>query len=77
MTVEVNYEIAIATLRDWFKNLTPIFNQWEAKPIAPLHIVLHTLFFSALNCDWFVAPFASVLIGRSNYFGIGLSKPPY
>ena len=53
------------------------FNQWEAKPkpIAPstrdfphasseLHVI-------SKNPDWFMALFASVVIGRSSYFGFG------
>ena len=75
MTVESNYVIAIATLSDWLSD----FNRWEAKPkpIAP-----YTRDFSrasselqviARNCDWFMALFAPVMIGRSNCFGFGFS----
>ena len=34
MTVESNYAIAIARLSDCLKNLAPVFNQREAKPIT-------------------------------------------
>ena len=27
----------------------------------------------ARNSDWFIAPFAPVVIGRTSYFGIGFS----
>ena len=53
------------------------FSLWEAKQIAPC-----TRDFSrasselqgiATNWDWFIALFAPVVIGRSNYFGFGFS----
>ena len=31
MTVESNYAIAIATLSDWFKNLTPVYQPMRRK----------------------------------------------
>ena len=69
------------------KDSRHFFNQWEAKPkpIAPctrdfsrawseLHVI-------ARNCDWFIALFPPVVIGRSNCFGFGFStviwKPLY
>ena len=74
MTVESNYVIAIA-----IKDSRQFFNQSEAKPqpIAPcprdfsrasseLHVI-------AKNCDWFMALFVRVVIGRSNCFGFGFS----
>ena len=53
------------------------FNQWEAKPIAPctrefsrasgeLQVIVR-------NCDWFIALFVPVVIGRSSCFGFGFS----
>ena len=69
------------------KQLRQFFNQWEAKAklIAPC-----TLDFSrasgelqviARNCDWFIALFVPVVIGRSNCFGFGfwtvIWKPLY
>ena len=69
------------------KGSRQFFNQWEAKPkpIAPW-----TRDFSrawsesqmiARNCDWFMALFVRVVIGRSNCFGFGFStviwKPLY
>ena len=69
------------------KDSRQFFNQWEAKPkpFAPC-----TRYFSrasselqviARNCDWFIALFVPVVIGRSNCFGFGFStviwKPLY
>ena len=69
------------------KDSRQFFNQWEAKPkpIAPCtrHIsrALSELQEIARNCDWFIAPFVPVVIGRSNCFGFGFStviwKPLY
>ena len=83
MAVENNYAIVIAKLSDWSK----FFNQWEAKPksIAPctrdFSCALSKLLLIARNSDWFIALFAPVVIGRSNYYGFGLStviwKPLY
>ena len=63
------------------------FNQWEAKPKP---IASCTRDFSrassklqviSRNSDWFMALFASVVIGRSSYFGFGFTtviwKPLY
>ena len=67
MTVESNYVI------DKF------FNQWEAKPkpIAPctrdFSRALRELQVISRNCDWFIALFVPVVIGRSNCFGFGFS----
>ena len=79
MTVESNYVIAIATLNDWLKRLAPVFSQLEAKPkpIMPcthdFSRALSKFQIIARNCDWFIALFAPVVIGRSNYFGFGFS----
>ena len=69
------------------KESRQLLNQWEAKPqpIAP-----RTHDFSrdsselqviARNCDWFMALFVRVVIGRCNCFGFGFStviwKPLY
>ena len=76
MIVESNYVIAIATFSDWLimKRLAPVFQRdTKPKPIASC-----TLGFSrasselqviARNCDWFMALFVPVVIGRSNCFG--------
>ena len=89
MTVESNYAIAIAiaTLSDWLKDLREFFNQWEVKPkpIAPcthdFSRALSKLEVIPRNCDWFIALFAPVVIGRINCFGFGFSsviwKPLY
>ena len=63
------------------------FNQWEAKPkqTAPcthdFSRAKSELQVIARNCDWFIALFAPVVIGRSNCFGFGFStviwKPLY
>ena len=77
--VESNYVIAIATLRDWLKRVAPVFKQWEAKPkpIAPCMRDFSRAWSEwqviARNCDWFIALFVPVVIGRSNCFGFGFS----
>ena len=79
MTVESNYVIAIATLSDWLKRLAPVFQPRESKPkqIAPctrnFFRASSELQVIARNCDWFIALFAPVVIGRSNCFGFGFS----
>ena len=80
MTVESNYVIAIATLVIGLKNSRQFFNQWEAKPkqIAPctrdFSRALSELQVIARNCDWLIALFVPIVIGRSNCFGFGFSK---
>ena len=69
------------------KDSRQFFNQWEAKPkpIAPctrdFSRASSELQVIARNCDWFIALFAPVVIGRSNCFGFGFStviwKPRY
>ena len=55
------------------------FKKWEAKPkLKPpctrnFSRALRKLQAIARNCDWFIAPFAPVVIGQSNYFGNGFS----
>ena len=65
MTVESNYVIAIATLSDWLKRVAPVFQPMRSKT-SELQVI-------ARNCDWFIALFVPVVIGRSNCFGFGLS----
>ena len=79
MTVESNYAIAITTLGDWLKISRQFFNQWEAKP-KPIPLCTHgfsralsKLHVIARNSDWLITLFPSVVIGRSNRFGIGFS----
>ena len=75
MTVESNYVIAIATLSDWLKRLAPLFQSMRIK--TKPNRAMHASFFQrfervqviARNCDWFIALFAPVVIGRSNCFG--------
>ena len=69
------------------KDSRQFFNQWEekAKPIAPCtrHFfrALRELQVISRNCDWFIALFAPVVIGRSDCLGFGFStviwKPFY
>ena len=76
MTVESNYAIAITTVSDWQKNVAPVF-QPKPKPIAPcardISRALSNLQVIARNCDWLIAPFVPVVIGRRNNFGIDWS----
>ena len=73
MTVESNYVIAIATLSGWFKP-APVFQPMTSK--VKTKRTLYTRFLSrfgpvtviARNFDWFIALFARVVIGWSNYF---------
>ena len=76
MTVESNYAIAIATLSDRFENVAPVYqianekgNQKQSR-LARALSKLHGMF---TNLDLLIAPFAPVVIGRSNYFGICFS----
>ena len=65
------------------KESCQFFNQWEAKPkpIAPckrdFFRASSELQVIARNCDWFIALFVPVVIGRSNCFGFGFWKPLY
>ena len=69
------------------KDARQFFNQWQAKPnpIAPctrnFSRASSELQVIARNCDWFMALFVPVLIGRSNCFAFGFStviwKPLY
>ena len=71
-----------------FKESRQFFNQWEAKPKT--NRTMYAWFFPRFarvkgdcyrNCDWFIALFVPVVIGRSNCFGFGFSiviwKPLY
>ena len=81
MTVENNYAIAIATLSDWLKRLVLVFQPMRSK--TKTNITMYTSFFPRFervtvtivsrNCDWFIALFAPVVIGRSDYLGFGFS----
>ena len=69
------------------KDSRQFFSHWEAKPkpMAPcardFSRALSKLQKIVRNCDWFIALFAPVVIGRSNCFGFGFStgiwKPLY
>ena len=75
MTVESKYVIAIATLSDWLKKTRASFS--KTQPIAPctrdFSRASSELQVIARNCDWFMALFVRVVIGRSNCFGFGFS----
>ena len=80
MTVESNIAIAMATLSEnWLKNVMPDFQPMSSKTKA--NHTLYARFSRALrklqtiawNSDWFFALFARDMIGRSNYFGLGVS----
>ena len=81
MTVESNYVIAMATLSDWLKRLAPVFQPMRSKTKTKTNRTIYTSFFRALselqvisrNCDWFIALFARVLIGRGDCHGLGFS----
>ena len=68
MTIEGNYTITIAKLTDWLKTVKKL------KPIAActhdFSRLLSTLQVIIRNSDWFIALFTSVVIGRSDCFGI-------
>ena len=76
MTVESNNVIAIATRGDWLKRLAPVFQPMRCK--TKTNRTIDTRDFSRASrelqvivriCDWFMALFAPVVIGRSNCFG--------
>ena len=76
MTVEINYMIAIATLNDWLKRLALVFQPMRSKTktnraMYDFSRALSKLQVIARNCDWFIALFVPVVIGRSNCFGFG------
>ena len=81
MTVESNYAIAIATLSDWLKNIAPIFQSMRSKTKIKINRSLEARLSRASsklqvivrNSDWFIALFAPVVIGWSDYYGIGFS----
>ena len=61
------------------KDSRQFFNQWESKPrqTAPctrdFSRATSELQVIARNCDWFIALFTPVVIGRNNCFGFGFS----
>ena len=78
MTFESNYLIAIAQLSDWLKRCEPVFSTNEKQNQNQSHHArvsrpLRELQVFSRNCDWFIAPFAPVMIGRRNCFGFGFS----
>ena len=82
MTIESNYAIAIAiaTLSDWLKNLAPIFQPMRTSKTKTNHTLCARFFprfeqvtGNSRHFDWFIAPFAPIVIGRSNYSANGFS----
>ena len=69
----------ITALCDWFIKLAPLSQpiRCKTKPIVPRAHVFscawRRLHVFALNSDWFIALFAPVVIGQSNYFGFGFT----
>lgn len=69
--------MATATLRDWLKSFAPVFQPMRGKPKTNRTLPVRAIFSRALseilvvasNSDWFIAVFAHVVMGRSN-FGI-------
>ena len=66
-------------LCDWSPKSRHFLNQWEAKakPIVPRSHAFsrawRRLHVFASSSDWSIVLFKSVVIGRSNYFGFGLT----
>ena len=82
MTVESNCVIAIDTLSEWLKRAAPVFQPMRSKTKTKTNIAPCTREFSrasgelqviSRNCDWFIALFVHVVIGRSSCFGFGFS----
>ena len=71
MIVEGNCAIVMSTLSGELKNVAPVFQPMNKKQNQS-HL-LRAIQFPALkaNSDWFNALFVPVVIGWSNYFGIG------
>lgn len=65
---------AIAALYYWFKNVAPVFRGMRIKSktsgtlYAPFSCTLSKLNLIAENSHWFIALFAPVVIGQSDYF---------
>ena len=82
MTVEINYAIAIAIAiaiviglkisRQLFSQREPKQNQ-TAACTRDFSRALNKLQIIARNSDWLIALLTPVVIGQSNYFGIGFS----
>ena len=81
--------IAVATLSNWLKRLTPVFQPMRSK--IKTNRTMYAWFFPRLglselqiiarNCDWFMELFVPVVIGGNNCFGFGFPtviwKPLY
>ena len=73
MTVIYTYIIAIAASSEWLKNPTPVFQPMRGNTNLTLYIQFFPCFEQVTgNCwdfDWFIALFAHVVTGQSNYLG--------
>ena len=68
----------VMTLTEWLQNFAPPFQPMQQNRIQTRVFFFFFLFFPRFNLstsqaisrnsDWFIAPFAPVVIGRSNYF---------
>ena len=73
--------IAIATLSDWLKRVAPVFQPMRSKSKTMQSHDVRVIYPRALielkviagNCDWFMALWVPVVVGRSNFFGFGFS----
>lgn len=68
LVLEINDAISVAM---WFKNLAPLFNQWELSP-KPIAICMHARFPRLIkvfvsNSDWLITSFAPFVIGQRDY----------
>ena len=73
-TAESIYVIAIATVSDWAKNLSPDFQPMRSKTKTHRFFsrALSKVHVTARNSDWFTALCAPLVIGRNNYFTNGM-----
>ena len=75
MTVESRHAITIATLGDWPKTRSSLFQPTRIKTKTKRTDLVfpapwNKLQLIARNCDWFIALFVLVGIGQSSYLGI-------
>ena len=78
MTIQSQYPIAIATLVIGLKFSRQLFQPMRSRTktnrtMRDFSCVSSCFKIIARNSDWFIPLFASVVIGRINYFGIGFS----
>ena len=80
MTVESHYAVAFATLCDWLKNITQVFQPMRSKIktnstlFARCFRALRKLQVTGRNSDWFIITlYTLVVIAWSNNLSIGFS----